>query len=366
MSATYSGRAARSALPPLPGATFQERMAVLYRMSSEERVATARSGELTYAEACKWAARYPHEVELVDGESLLAARDRGALLELRARRADGGMTQRFYRVGQLRDAADEVLERGARTDVYVGCVPRLRCAGDRTALGRAWVLWVDCDDATSVSRLATFSPAPAVIVRSGTGTNVHAYWPLLRPIAPVDAGVANRRLAVSLGACCSPVTSPTAILRVPGTRNFKHDPPRLVTLDVFRPAERFTVEELVGRMPAPDASERGRAAAWHAEPAPSADPLRRIPPAVYVHALTGQRVGRDRKISCPLHDDRTPSLHVYDDAERGWYCFGCGRGGSIYDLAAALYKLPLRGRGFLRLRALLRERFAERVDGSPG
>jgi hypothetical protein len=31
-------------------------------------VATARSGELTYAEAYKWAARYPHEVERVDGE----------------------------------------------------------------------------------------------------------------------------------------------------------------------------------------------------------------------------------------------------------------------------------------------------------
>lgn len=59
---------AYSALPRLPGASFQERMAVLYRMSPRERQAAARRGELTYAEACKWAARYPDEVELVDGE----------------------------------------------------------------------------------------------------------------------------------------------------------------------------------------------------------------------------------------------------------------------------------------------------------
>jgi hypothetical protein len=50
------------------GASMQERLAALCRMSPDERRAAARRGELTYAEACKWAARYPHEVELVDGE----------------------------------------------------------------------------------------------------------------------------------------------------------------------------------------------------------------------------------------------------------------------------------------------------------
>jgi hypothetical protein len=57
-----------TALPQLPGASFQERMSALYRLSPEERREAGRRGELTYAEACKWAARFPHEVELVDGE----------------------------------------------------------------------------------------------------------------------------------------------------------------------------------------------------------------------------------------------------------------------------------------------------------
>ena len=89
----------------------------------------------------------------------------------------------------------------------------------------------------------------------------------------------------------------------------------------------------------------------------ASDPLLRIPPGVYVQVLTGQAVGRDRKVSCPLHEDRVPSLHVYERPEQGWYCFGCRRGGSIYDLAADLYGLPPRGHDFLALRERLHQRF---------
>lgn len=52
-----------------------------------------------------------------------------------------------------------------------------------------------------------------------------------------------------------------------------------------------------------------------------------------------------------LHDDGTPSLHVYPDARRGWFCFGCGRGGTAFDLAAALWGRDLRGASFAALRA---------------
>jgi hypothetical protein len=51
-----------------------------------------------------------------------------------------------------------------------------------------------------------------------------------------------------------------------------------------------------------------------------------------------------------LHEDRTPSLHVYDDPGRGWFCFGCGRGGSIYDLASLLWRRETHGREFIELR----------------
>ena len=41
----------------------------------------------------------------------------------------------------------------------------------------------------------------------------------------------------------------------------------------------------------------------------------------------------------PGHEDSAAdggSFHVYPTAEQGWYCFGCGRGGDVYDLAREL------------------------------
>jgi hypothetical protein len=73
--------------------------------------------------------------------------------------------------------------------------------------------------------------------------------------------------------------------------------------------------------------------------------------------LLGLDVGRSRKVRCPFHDDRTPSLHVYPSPEQGWYCFGCGRGTSIYDMAAAAWGMDTRGQAFLELRDRLRALF---------
>ena len=94
------------------------------------------------------------------------------------------------------------------------------------------------------------------------------------------------------------------------------------------------------------------------------DPLLRIPPPVYVGELLGVRSRRGAKVQCPFHRDEIPSLHVYATAERGWSCFSCGRGGSIYDLAAGLWGYETRGRDFVRLRTALLERFTRELSRS--
>lgn len=43
-------------------------------------------------------------------------------------------------------------------------------------------------------------------------------------------------------------------------------------------------------------------------------------------------------ICCPFHGDNTPSLKIYSD-NRGWYCFGCSRGGDVIDFVRLLYNL---------------------------
>lgn len=81
--------------------------------------------------------------------------------------------------------------------------------------------------------------------------------------------------------------------------------------------------------------------------------LREIPSAEYVHDISGQTSNRAGYVRCPspTHEDRTPSLRVYDTAEKGWYCYGCERGGSIIDFWALTigYVGPLRGHVYLTL-----------------
>ena len=84
--------------------------------------------------------------------------------------------------------------------------------------------------------------------------------------------------------------------------------------------ERFEATRLLAGLP--ELSPATRAAAPVVD-VDGADPLRQIEPVIYVAALTGREAGRDRKVSCPLHPDRTPSLHVYTAPEDGWFCFGC-------------------------------------------
>jgi hypothetical protein len=84
----------------------------------------------------------------------------------------------------------------------------------------------------------------------------------------------------------------------------------------------------------------------------SSDVLLAIPAEIYIPVLCGRGPGRDHKISCPFHDDGTPSLHVYP-GDRGWACFGCGRGGSIYDFGSELWGIGTRGAEFVELRRRL-------------
>lgn len=118
---------------------------------------------------------------------------------------------------------------------------------------------------------------------------------------------------------------------------------------------RFPAAAVVGGLADPPAP---RHPALVDEPHRDDDPLLAIAPELYVRRLLGVDVPRHRKVPCPFHADHTPSLHVYETAARGWYCFGrCRRGGTIYDLGASVLGFDVRGDGFLRLRAELRRIF---------
>jgi hypothetical protein len=68
------------------------------------------------------------------------------------------------------------------------------------------------------------------------------------------------------------------------------------------------------------------------------DVLQLIDPPAYFRALAGVEVPPEGgMVKCPLpgREDAYASCQVFAEAERGW-CFGCSRGGRIYDLAGLL------------------------------
>lgn len=275
-------------------------------------------------------------------------------MEVRFRTASG-MGRRFHHVERLDRLVDTVVSLASRTDVYVGVLPRRRHGGGRADLVQtASVVWVDCDTSSSVAALRSFCPAPGIVVGSGSGQNCHGYWFLNEPIDLDATEALNRRLALALGADirCS---DPARILPPAGAVNTKHSPPAAVRLLRLAENQRVALGELECHLRS-EPRERTRLRAPRPPRSATVGPVAAIPPRVYFERLTGQTVGRSGKTRCPFHDDRTPSLHVYENPDRGWYCFGCGRGGSIYDLAALLWRSGTRGAEFVALRRELEAR----------
>jgi CHC2 zinc finger len=280
--------------------------------------------------------------------ALFGRAPRGALVEVRFR-VPSGMGQRFHPVSVVDRLVESIVALSARTDVYVGVLPRQRRGGSRADLvERGDVVWADCDTRESVAALRTFRPLPAMVVASSR-ENRHAYWFLAEPVGLDVIEGTNRRAALALGADgrCS---DRARILRPAGSVSRKRSEPVAVGLLRLAPADRVSVADLDRVLPPEPAPLEPVSRLPRRRSIASSDPLEAIPPPVYFERLTGLRVERSGKVRCPFHEDRTPSLHVYDDPGRGWYCFGCGRGGSIYDLASLLWERRTRGRGFIQLR----------------
>jgi hypothetical protein len=289
--------------------------------------------------------------DLVRYLSLLAGREpAGALIEIRYRVATGPrMRQHWCPATRPAAAAREIRELAEHTDVYVGVAPRRGRHGGKAAIRQVWLLWADVDDPAAQGLADDLATPPGIVIASGSPGHHHLYWPLTSPLTVERAEHANQVLAQAVHGDTGAVLNAATILRPPGTRSFKTDPPALVTLERLD-ARAHPASEILCGLPAAPAPPP---ATVQPRRAPAADPLLRIEPAAYVQALTGLTVPRGRKVSCPFHADRTPSLHVYPEPSDGWHCYGCGRGGSIYDLASALWHLETRGDEFLEIRERL-------------
>lgn len=253
-----------------------------------------------------------------------------AKLELLTSRHDPAY---FPRAGDL-DALAALVRRHAKPgeEVFASPLTRARPVAGKRAVEAGWVAWVDVDGgASALAPLRAFRPRPQLVVSSGRGA--HAYWRLAEPLAGDAIDAANRRLARHLGADLQS-SDRGRVMRVPGSVNWKNGA-RTRVLFCDLQARRLDPEELLRDVAAePEPVLRAPAAPWS-----GTDDAAQIAPPVYFARLAGVEVPpAGGFIACPLpdHEERTPSCRVFAEPERGWWCFGCARGGSAYDLASLL------------------------------
>jgi hypothetical protein len=284
----------------------------------------------------------------------------GQFFDMRYAMPDGGMRQRFISALRIHETACRITRLARQTDVYVGVALREgRSHGGKSAISGSHLLYIDCDRPDAGERLHGFACSPSMTVASSPG-HLHIYWCLRERAGSAQVESANRRLALALQGDPGCVDI-ARLLRPPTSMNHKHSPPVAVTLLEHNPDARYALRELTGSLPEDP----------HPGHAPGTRPVPRgagrtaldrellaIPAAEYVRVLTGLEPNRAGKVLCPFHPETDPSLQLYPDGS--FYCFGagCGKGGTIFDFAAARWGLGTRNQDFLELRRRLASAFA--------
>ncbi len=290
---------------------------------------------------------------------LAGAGEPGRYFDVRWRSQGASMRRRFLPAQSVQDAAHLIARVAARSDVYVGVALRNGCShGGRAAIECSHLAWVESDEESTAERLLDFRHPPTMVIASGTPGHLQLYWHLIRPRPLGEVESANRRLALALAGDLGSADG-ARILRPPGTFNHKHDPPMAVTLLAFREGLSFTLAQLIDGLPqdARPAVAARRLPGRRTGRTRLDRELLAVPAPEYVRVLVGRSPDREGKVLCPFHLEKEPSLQLYADG--GFYCFGsgCRRGGTIFDFAGHLWRIPPRGAGFLELRDRLAERF---------
>lgn len=124
-----------------------------------------------------------------------------------------------------------------------------------------------------------------------------------------------------------------------------------------------TIREINGELSRRRSLEgKPNAPAWPKQPADPkaelAEIKRRVSLVDFIHREADwrefERRGRgDVWCCCPLpgHDEKSPSFHI-DEDKQVWHCFGCGKGGDLFELARHLWGEGLFFRVAERLRAV--------------
>ena len=69
------------------------------------------------------------------------------------------------------------------------------------------------------------------------------------------------------------------------------------------------------------------------------DKIKQYPIKEFISRFT--TINRKGQAICPIHREKTASLHIYEKTN-SWFCFGCQKGGSIIDFMMELNQYSLK------------------------
>ena len=154
-------------------------------------------------------------------------------------------------LGGVEQAVQFSLAKKRTCDVYYGVAARLQESGEKDGVASVSAVWVDLDDKANRpsldERLAVCPIPPSAKIASGGGYQL--LWLLSQPVdvtKPENASLIEKVNLVAARAMGgdTAVQNVNRVLRLPGTTNFKYDPPRPAELVEFSPDLRYTIGEL--------------------------------------------------------------------------------------------------------------------------
>ena len=194
-------------------------------------------------------------------------------------------------------------------NVYFGVAARAsKGEGCKGNLLYSAALWVDIDAPNADQRLASSGlPAPSVLVATGTAGHRQAYWLLEEPydlrgpeaIAQFEAYLRGIVKVTGGDKAC---VDASRLLRMPNTRNFKHQPAPFVDILVWQPERRYYLENFpIGEVIAACSREFGEAVEPKRQVA--AGWLRSILEGGYDGQWNADHSEVDFKVACHLLDE---------------------------------------------------------------
>lgn len=144
------------------------------------------------------------------------------------------------------------------TNIYFGVATRREGEGTKDSIVEVPAVWTDIDFMSTsqddaVKKLERFQLKPSIVISSGNG--YHVYWLLKIPAQRdniKDVEEINKGLALHLGGDRAAFDA-SRILRLPGTKNMKYVPPRLVEIVTIEPGRQYDLSDFKDILPAPKA-----------------------------------------------------------------------------------------------------------------